>query len=121
VRSMAMGKRKSQQAPMWVATTDLPVSPGHPFYGRLNAIRDEGGFDRFAEEQCRAFYAPVIGRPSLPPGRYFRCCCLATSRGWTRNGALLGVRRIRLRCAPSWGSASTRRLQIIPRSRARDA
>src|SRR6266849_4306234 len=69
---MAMGKRKSEQAPMWVASTDLPVSPGHPFYARLNAILDEAGFDRFAEEQCRQFYAPVMGRPSLPPGRYFR-------------------------------------------------
>src|SRR2546425_2483815 len=69
---MAMGKRKSEQAPMWVPTTDLPVSPGHPFYARLNAILDEAGFDRFAEEQCRPFYAPVMGRPSLPPGRYFR-------------------------------------------------
>src|SRR5437870_5316356 len=70
---MAMGKRKSEQAPMWVASTDLPVSPGHPFYaGGLNAILDEAGFDRFAEEQCRQFYAPVMGRPGLPPGRYFR-------------------------------------------------
>ncbi len=69
---MAMGKRTSEQAPMWVASSDLPVSPGHPFYARLNTILDEGGFDRFAEEQCREFYAPVMGRPSLPPGRYFR-------------------------------------------------
>src|SRR6266568_8090059 len=76
---MAMGKRKSEQAPMWVPTTDLPVSPGHPFYARLNAILDEAGFDRFAEEQCRAFYAPVMGRPSLPPGRYF-CLLLLTKR-----------------------------------------
>jgi transposase len=69
---MAMGKRKSEQAPMWVAASDLPVSPGHPFYARLNAILDESGFDRFVEGQCEAFYAPVMGRPSLPPGRYFR-------------------------------------------------
>jgi hypothetical protein len=40
---MAMGKRKSEQAPMWVSTTDLPVSPGHPFYARLNTILDEAG------------------------------------------------------------------------------
>jgi transposase len=69
---MAMGKRKSEQAPMWVAAMDLPVSPSHPFYARLTAILDEAGFDRFAEEQCREFYAPVMGRPGLPPGRYFR-------------------------------------------------
>ncbi len=69
---MAMGKRTTEQAPMWVASTDLPVSPGHPFYAKLNAILDEAGFDRFAEEQCQQFYAPVMGRPGLPPGRYFR-------------------------------------------------
>src|SRR6266852_441669 len=78
---MAMGKRKSEQAPMWIPTTDLPVSPGHPFYTRLNAILDEGGFDRFAEAQCQAFYAPVMGRPSLPPGRYFRLLLLGYFEG----------------------------------------
>jgi transposase len=69
---MAMGKRKSEQTPMWVPTTELPVSPGHPFYAKLNTILDEAGFDRFAEAECQQFYAPVMGRPSLPPGRYFR-------------------------------------------------
>ena len=29
-------KRTSEQASLWVPTTDLPVSPGHPFYTRLN-------------------------------------------------------------------------------------
>ncbi len=78
---MAMGKRTSEQAPMWVSATDLPVSPGHPFYARLNAILDEAGFDRFAEEQCRPFYAAVMGRPSLPPGRYFRLLLLGYFEG----------------------------------------
>ncbi len=59
---MAMGKRTSEQAPMWIPTTDLPVSPGHPFYARLNAILDEAGFDRFAEEQCRPVYARGVAR-----------------------------------------------------------
>src|SRR2546422_7765532 len=78
---MAMGKRKSEQAPMWVSTTDLPVSPGHPFYARLNTILDEAGFDRFVEEQCRSFSAPVMGRPGLPPGRYFRLLLLGYFEG----------------------------------------
>jgi transposase len=78
---MAMGKRKSQQAPIWIPTTELPVSPGHPFYVRLNAILGEAGFDRFAEEQCQAFYAPVMGRPGLPPGRYFRLLLLGYFEG----------------------------------------
>ena len=78
---MAMGKRTSEQAPMWIPTTDLPVSPGHPFYARLNTILDEAGFDRFAEAQCRPFYAAVMGRPSLPPGRYFRLLLLGYFEG----------------------------------------
>src|SRR5207245_2179518 len=78
---MAMGKRKSEQGPIWIPTTELPVSPGHPFYARLNAILDEAGFDRFAEEQCQAFYAPVMGRPGLPPGRYFRLLLLGYFEG----------------------------------------
>ena len=69
---MAMGKRKSEQTPMWVPTTELPVSPGHPFYTQLNTILEANGFDRFAEAECQQFYAPVMGRPGLPPGRYFR-------------------------------------------------
>jgi transposase len=69
---MAMGKPTSEQTPMWVSTTRLPVSPGHPFYTKLNAILDDAGKDRFAEGECQQFYAPVMGRPSLLPGRYFR-------------------------------------------------
>ena len=66
---------------MWVAAVDLPVSPGHPFYTRLNAILDEAGFDRFAEAECAAFYAPVMGRPGLPPGRYFRMLLIGYFEG----------------------------------------
>jgi transposase len=33
---------------------------------------DEAGFDRFVEQLCAEFYAPVMGRPGLAPGRYFR-------------------------------------------------
>ena len=76
-----MGIRKSEQAPLWVATTDLPMSPGHPFYARLNTILDAAGFDPFAEEQCRPFYARVMGRPGLAPGRYFRLLLIGYFEG----------------------------------------
>jgi transposase len=69
---MSMGTRETDQPSLWIAASDLPASPGHPFYGRLNAILDAHGFDRFVEDQCRRFYAPVMGRPSLAPGQYFR-------------------------------------------------
>src|SRR5206468_5209213 len=85
---MAMGKRKSEQAPLWIPTTELPVSPGHPFYVRLNTILDAAGFDRFVEEQCRAFYAPVMGRPSLLPGRYFRLLLIGYFEGLDSERAI---------------------------------
>src|SRR5258708_7959967 len=69
---MAMGTRQSEQASLWVATAELPKSPGHPFYTRLNALLDANDFDEFVEGQCARFYAPMMGRPSLAPGRYFR-------------------------------------------------
>jgi transposase len=69
---MSMGTRETDQPPLWIAASDLPASPGHPFYTRLNAILDEHGFDQFVEGRCRQFYAPVMGRPSLAPGQYFR-------------------------------------------------
>jgi transposase len=69
---MAIGKRKKVQESLWVSTSDLPKSPGHPFYSRLNRILAAAGFDQFVEAYCEEFYAPVLGRPSLSPGRYFR-------------------------------------------------
>jgi len=70
---MAMGQRKRErQETFWVATNELPQTPGHPFYERLNKILDGQGFDRFVEERCRKFYADKMGRPSLPPAIYFR-------------------------------------------------
>ena len=78
---MAMGTRENDQPPLWVATSDLPSSPGHPFYSRLTAILDAEGFDRFVEDQCRRFYAPVMGRPSLAPGRYFRLLLIGYFEG----------------------------------------
>jgi len=67
-----MGTRQSEQGSLWVATAELPKSPGHPFYTRLSALLDANDFDGFVEGQCARFYAPVMGRPSLAPGRYFR-------------------------------------------------
>jgi transposase len=57
---------------LWVPTTELPRSPGHPFYERVNQVLAEAGFDRFVEDLCRPHYATVQGRPSIPPGTYFR-------------------------------------------------
>jgi len=69
---MALGRRGGVEEGLWVPTTELPRSPGHPFYERVNQVLREAGFDRFVEELCRAHYATAQGRPSIPPGTYFR-------------------------------------------------
>ena len=69
---MAMGRRKDTQEDFWIAVQDLPRSPGHPFYERLNQLLDKAGFDRFCESSCEKFYASKMGRPSVRPGVYFR-------------------------------------------------
>lgn len=69
---MALGKRKTETQELWVATTDLPRSPGHPFYKQLGRLLAEDGFDRWLEKLCAPYYHATQGRPSIPPGVYFR-------------------------------------------------
>src|SRR5882757_11246210 len=69
---MALGKRKPEQQGLWVATTELPRSPGHPFYQKLNELLAEAEFDHWIEKRCAPYYAATLGRPSIPPGVYFR-------------------------------------------------
>ena len=67
---MALGKRKREEQGLWIATTELPKSPGHPFYEKLNELLAEAKFDEWIEGRCEPYYAANLGRPSLPPGVY---------------------------------------------------
>jgi transposase len=79
---MAMGKRKTErQQELWVATTDIPQAPGHPFYRKLNQLLAEHGFDSFVEGLCQKFYHEEIGRPSVPPGVYVRMLLIGYFEG----------------------------------------
>jgi transposase len=79
---MSMGERASRrQAELFVSHQELPRSQGHPFYQRLNEILKAKAFDEFAEEQCRSFYAEVMGRPGTPPGVYFRMLLIGYFEG----------------------------------------
>ena len=69
---MAMGRQKDGQGDLMVSWSEMPRSPGHVFYARLQSVLIEGGFDAFAEASCRPYYAARMGAPSVPPGRYFR-------------------------------------------------
>jgi len=78
-----MGRRKDRaRTPgLWIATNELPTTGGHPFYQRLNQVLDTHGFDAFVEDQCAAFYADGVGRPSLTPGTYFRLLLIGYFEG----------------------------------------
>ena len=56
---MALGRRGGAEEGLWVATTELPRSPGHPFYERVNRVLAEAGFDRFVEDLCKPHYAEI--------------------------------------------------------------
>ena len=69
---MAMRREGGVQDDLVVSWAEMPRSPGHVFYDRLQNVLSEAGFDAFVEQTCKPFYAPRMGAPSLPPGRYFR-------------------------------------------------
>jgi transposase len=79
---MAMGTRKKRerQEDLWYGG-ELPTAPGHPFYTRLNDVLGNAGFDPFCEASCVSFYHTKIGRPSLPPGQYFRIMMIGFFEG----------------------------------------
>ena len=91
---MALGKRKHEQQAAWVATTDLPKSPGHPFYKKLNHLLAEAGFDVWLESLCRP-YCAAKGRDSIPPGVYFRMILVGYFEG------ISSQRGIAWRCSDS--------------------
>jgi transposase len=79
--AMALGKRTPQQQEMWIATADLPRSPGHIFYRKLNELLSEVNFDHEVESLCKPYYAEHRGRPSIPPGVYFRMLLIGFFEG----------------------------------------
>jgi transposase len=87
---MAMGKRgrRPKQTSMWVATQNLPRSAAHPFYTRLNQILDKADGVRRLRPLSQRFYADEIGRPGLPPGRYFRMLLLGYFEGLDSERAI---------------------------------
>lgn len=80
---MAMGTRRhrQRQEELWINHAELASAPGHPFYERLNQLLEAEHFDEFAEAECARFYAEKNGRPSLPPGTYFRLLMIGYFEG----------------------------------------
>ena len=79
---MSMGRRdEPQQDRMWLETSAIQKGPGHPFYRRLEELLRKYECDRIIEEMCREFYAENKGRPSIPPGVYFRLLMIGYLEG----------------------------------------
>jgi transposase len=78
---MAMRRDGDVQADLIVSWSDIPRSPGHAFYDKLQKLLVDAGFDRFVEEACQAYYAARMGAPSVPPGRYFRMLLIGYFEG----------------------------------------
>ena len=80
---------------MILTWAEMPRSPGHAFYDRLQAELINAGFDGFVEDLCAPLYAARRGRPSLPPGRYFRMLLVGYFEG------IDSERGLEWRCADS--------------------
>ncbi len=81
---MALGRRKDErQEDLFVTHDQLPRSEGHVFYRRLNQLLAEAEFDRHVERLCAPHYqaSGTPGRPSIPPGVYFRMLLIGYFEG----------------------------------------
>lgn len=93
---MALGRRKrDQQQDLFITPDSLPKSNGHVFYKKLNELLDAQGFDTWIENLCQEFYTQGRGRPSIPPGIYFRMLLVGYFEG------IQSQRGIAWRCADS--------------------
>lgn len=93
---MALGRRKTKQAELFIPTAQLAKGPGHPFYTKLNGVLGDAGFDDFVEALCAPYYKDG-GRPGIPPGVYFRMLFIGYFEG------IDSQRGIAWRCADSMG------------------
>src|SRR4051794_1397749 len=102
---MAMGRESDRQGDLMVTWAEMPRSPGHVFYDRLQEVLLAGGFDLFVETVCQPYYAPKMGAPSVPPGRYFRMHMVGYFEG------IASERGIAWRCSDSMSLRDFLRLE----------
>jgi transposase len=92
---MAMGQQTDRQGDLILSWSEMPRSPGHAFYDRLQQVLLDAGFDSFVEMTCKPFYAATMGARSVPPGRYFRMHMVGYFEG------IASERGIEWRCSDS--------------------
>jgi len=89
--------------------SEMPRSPGHAFYDRLQEVLVGAGFDGFVEELCAPYYALRMGRPGIPPGRYVRMHLIGYFEG------LHSERGLEWRCTDSLSLRAFLRLEMRER------
>jgi transposase len=73
-------RESEQQREFWLETDRLATGPGHVFYDKLQRLLSENGFELFVEQLCQPHYK-TGGRPSIPPGVYFRMLMIGYLEG----------------------------------------
>ena len=93
---MAMGRLSDRGKVAWSGSPlAVALAPRHYFYDRCNEVLAEAEFDEAVEMLCQPYYKDGVGRPSIPPGRYFRMLFVGQFEG------LESEREIAWRCADS--------------------
>src|SRR5919205_1011562 len=106
---MAMGRQTDRQGDLMMTWSEIPRSPGHAFYDRLQQVLLDAEFDSFVETTCKPFYAATMGAPSVPPGRYFRLHMVGYFEG------IDSERGIEWRCSDSLSLREFLRLETTDR------
>src|SRR3712207_6766501 len=95
-RGMAMGRLSNRRMSGGTGSRlAVALAPRHAFYDHCNEVLAEAEFDEAVEMLCQPYYTDGLGRPSLPPGRYFRMLFVSQFEG------LASEREIAWRCADS--------------------
>ena len=93
---MALGRLSNRGKPSRLGSRlAVELAPRHSFYDWCNEILAEAEFDEVVEMLCQPSYSDGVGRPSVPPGRYFRMLFVGQYEG------LDSEREIAWRCADS--------------------
>ena len=92
---MALGRLSDRRGGGGSSRVAVALAPRHRYYDQCNQVLGEAEFDHFVEMLCAPYYAAGAGRPSVPPGRYFRMLFVGQYEG------LDSEREIAWRCADS--------------------
>lgn len=72
--TMAMGRDSEVQPDLIMTWAEIPRSPGHAFFDKLQKLLAEAGFDAFVEETCKPYYAPRMGARRCRRAAISACC-----------------------------------------------